>query len=243
MNRLSRIACVLALALLAVSGKVALAQDHGDHHEQHGKQQQVQFRDEDRRATEDWYRQHHQNAPAGWREQDRLPPGIQDRLRPGQALDRDMRSRLHALPPELSRRYALPPKGYRYAVIGGNVVLLDYGYVVHDVFTVTFQQEQARFRDEDRRATEDWYREHHHGAPAGWRDEDRLPPDMQNRLRAGRPLDPDLRSRMQPLPSELSRRYAPPPPGYHYGVIGGNVVLLDNGYVVHDVFSITFQIH
>jgi Ni/Co efflux regulator RcnB len=255
MNRQSLTACALALGFLAVSGRVAPAQDHneqnkGQNKDQHGQsnaqsnqQQQARFRDEDRRATQDWYRQHHQAAPAGWRDQDRLPPGMQDRLRPGHTLDRDLRSRMHSLPSELSRRYAPPPRGYYYAVIGGNVMLLDHGYVIYDVFTITYQQQQARFRDEDRRATEDWYRQHHQQAPAGWRDQDRLPPGMQDRLRPGHPLDPDLRSRMHPLPSELSGRYAPPPTGYHYGVIGGNVVLLDNGYVVHDVFTITFQIH
>ena len=261
MNRQSLTACALALGLLAVSGRVAPAQDYGQNKDQnkgqnkdqHGQgnaqanqqhqsqpQQQARLRDEDRRATEDWYRQHHQQAPAGWRDQDRLPPSMQDRLRPGHTLDRDLRGRMRPVPAELSQRYAPPPRGYRYAVIGGNVVLLDAGYVVFDVFTISFQQ-QTRFRDEDRRASEDWYRQHYQQAPAGWRDQDRLPPSMQDRLRRGHPLDQDLRKRMHPLPSELARRYATPPRGYRYAVIGGNVVLLGNGYVVYDVFTITFH--
>jgi hypothetical protein len=158
MNRRSITACALALGLLAVSGRVALAQDHGQNNEQnknkdsHGQsnaqsdqqhqskqQQQARIRDEDRRATEEWYRQHHQRAPAGWRDQDRLNPSMQGRLRQGRPLDRDLASRMHSLPSDLSRRYGPPPRGWRYGVIGGNVVLLDTRYVVQDVFTITFQ--------------------------------------------------------------------------------------------------------
>jgi hypothetical protein len=159
MNRRSITACALALGLLAVSGRVALAQDHGQNNEQNKgqnkdshrqnnaqsnqqhqskQQQQARIRDEDRRATENWYRQHHQRAPAGWRDQDRLSPRMQEHLRAGRPLDRDLASRMHPLPSDLSRRYGPPPRGWRYGVIGGNVVLLDDRYVVHDVFSITF---------------------------------------------------------------------------------------------------------
>ncbi|HUK22784.1 MAG TPA: hypothetical protein VLV45_14675 [Gemmatimonadales bacterium] len=149
MNRCTLTACTLALGLLAVSGRVALAQNNGDNHGQNNahsnpphqsnQQQEARFRDEDRRATEDWYRQHHQHAPAGWRDKDRLPSSMQDRLRAGRPLDRDLASRMHPLPSDLARHYAPPPRGYRYGVIGGNVVLLDDHYVVHDVFSISFQ--------------------------------------------------------------------------------------------------------
>jgi hypothetical protein len=41
---------------------------------------------------------------------------------------------MYWLPPDLARMYGPAPRGYRYAIIGGNIVLLDEGYQVHDVF-------------------------------------------------------------------------------------------------------------
>jgi hypothetical protein len=103
------------------------------------------------------------------------------------------------------------------------------------------RQHHTRFNDQDRQATRDWYRQNHRGLGAGWRQRDRLSPDLQGRLRVGRHLDPRLRGHMHPLPGDLSRRYGAAPSGYRYMVIGGNVVMLDHADEVHDVFSITLQ--
>jgi hypothetical protein len=43
------------------------------------------------------------------------------------------------------------------------------------------------------------------------------------------------------LPSDLSRRYGPAPRGFRYAIIGGNIVMLDNQYQVHDVFRFDFN--
>jgi Ni/Co efflux regulator RcnB len=155
MNGRSMTACALALAFLALSGKVAIAQDRGqdrrpggeasggdnrqggqrqDPQAQQGKQS---FNDQDRQATQEWYRQHQRNAGRGWRQQDRLPPGLQGRLRAGQRLDPQLRRRMYPLPPDLARRYGPAPRGYRYVIIGGNVVLIDDGYQVRDLFSIT----------------------------------------------------------------------------------------------------------
>jgi Ni/Co efflux regulator RcnB len=101
---------------------------------------------------------------------------------------------------------------------------------------------ETSFNDHDRQATRDWYRQNHTRLGAGWRQQDRLAPGLQIRLRAGQRLDPELRRHMHPLPSDLSRHYRPAPRGYHYAVIGGNVVMLDNADQVHDVFSLTLQV-
>ena len=53
-------------------------------------------------------------------------------------------------------------------------------------------------------------------------------------------LDPEFRGRIRTVPSGL---YFPRPPrGMRYVVIGGHVVLIDNGYRVHDVlhFEVNF---
>jgi hypothetical protein len=146
MNGRSITACALALAFLAVSGKAALAQDRRQdrrpdttRESPNGANRQGghSFNDHDRQVTRDWYQQHQRSLGAGWRQRDRLSPSMQGRLRPGQRLDPQLRRQMHSLPPDLSRQYGPAPRGYRYAVIGGNVVLLDNGDQVQDVFSLT----------------------------------------------------------------------------------------------------------
>jgi Ni/Co efflux regulator RcnB len=141
MNGRTISACALALAFVAMSGKVALAQDRGQDRrpgadaatQEHG------FNDNDRRVTQDWARQHQRHLGAGWRQRDRLTPAMQARLRNGQRLDPQLRRQIHWMPSDLSRRYGPAPRGYRYAMIGGNVVMLDDQYDVRDVFTINLQ--------------------------------------------------------------------------------------------------------
>ena len=69
-----------------------------------------------------------------------------------------------------------------------------------------------------------------------------LSPAMQARIRRGQRLDPQLRSQMHWLPADLSRRYGPAPRGYRYAIIGGNVVVIDEGYNVWDSFGLDITI-
>jgi hypothetical protein len=149
-------ACALAVVFLAVSSTVAVAQgrgqdrgqgnnqgqgsngqDNGQHNGQWDRDHHNTFNDQDRQITRDWYQQHQRNLGRGWRQRDRLSPAMQSRLRPGQRLDPQLRRQMQWLPADLSRQYAPAPVGYRYAIIGGNVVMLDGGYGVHDVFSLT----------------------------------------------------------------------------------------------------------
>jgi hypothetical protein len=104
-----------------------------------------------------------------------------------------------------------------------------------------FPRGEPTFTDRDRRATRDWYRQHRGRLGAGWRDRDRLPPYLEGRLRRGQRLDPMLRQRMYWLPPDLVQIYGPPPRGYRYAIIGGNIVLIDDFYNVHDVFRLEFN--
>ena len=274
MNGRSITACAVALGFLAVSGRVALAQGRGqdrrpdstrespngansqDGHTRNA--QDHQFNDQDRQATRDWYQQNRTRLGAGWRDEDRLSPAMEGRLRRGERLDPELQRQMYWLPPELSQRYGPAPRGYRYAIIGGNIVMLDDTYQVHDVFSLSLQlggpassgqngrlggdQPQYSFNDQDRQATRDWYQQNRTRLGAGWRDEDRLSPAMEGRLRRGDRLDPELQRRMYWLPPELSQRYGSAPRGYRYALIGGNIVMLDDTYQVHDVFRLDFQI-
>ena len=123
------------------------------------------------------------------------------------------------------------------------------GHAPTDADRAAIQADQDRramqgghsFNDHDRQATNNWYQQHQRNLGAGWRQRDRLSPDMQSRLRRGQRLDPQLRRQMHPLPPDLSMQYGPAPRGYHYAVIGGNIVLLDNGDQVQDVFTLTLH--
>jgi hypothetical protein len=142
MNVRSITACALAFVLVAMSGKVAFAQDRDHSQPQHNDEwnrQHPAFNDQDRQVTRDWYRQHQRRLGAGWRERDRLSPDMESHLRRGQRLDPRLRRQMHWLPADLSRRYGPAPRGFRYAIIGGNIVMLDNSYQVHDVFRFDFQ--------------------------------------------------------------------------------------------------------
>jgi hypothetical protein len=165
MNGRSITACALAFAFLAVSGRAAFAQGRGHDRKPNGgaeaengansqgghvtndadrrviaaQEQQHTFNDNDRRATQEWARQNRRHPGAGWRQRDRLSPAMQARLRRGQRLDPQLRSRIHWVPADLSRRYGPAPRGYRYAMIGGNIVMLDDQYEVRDVFSINIR--------------------------------------------------------------------------------------------------------
>ena len=96
-------------------------------------------------------------------------------------------------------------------------------------------QDHSRFDDHDRQVSRDWYNQHHDRPPAGLRDRDRLRPEYESRLRDGYVLDRNMRRMVYPVPSDYYRRLPPPPRGYRYVFVGGHVVLIDNGYRVHDV--------
>lgn len=146
MNARSITACAVALACLALSGKAALAQDRGQNRRPDAardtwnggnNQDRHSFNDRDRQVTRDWYQRNQRHLGAGWRQRDRLSPGMQARLRRGQRLDPQLRRQMHSLPPDLAVQYGPAPRGYRYAIIGGNIVLLDTGDQVQDVFTLS----------------------------------------------------------------------------------------------------------
>jgi len=104
-----------------------------------------------------------------------------------------------------------------------------------------FGQNDRGFTNRDREVTRQWYRQHRSRLGPGWRDRDRLPPYLESRLRRGQRLDPMLRQRMYWLPPDLALMYGPAPRGYRYAIIGGNIVLLDDMYEVHDVFRLDFN--
>ncbi len=140
-----------AMALLALTSTTALAQGHGrgrghDKGEPPGqakkedRQDEAQFRDQDREYANNWYyheyrdtRDNRRELPPGLRDRDRLPPGIERQLQRGWVIDRDYRQQLYPVPVVLVRRFAPPPEGCRYVFFGGRIVLVDPGFRVLDM--------------------------------------------------------------------------------------------------------------
>jgi Ni/Co efflux regulator RcnB len=122
-----------AVLILASSGTAARAQDRRQQDRNDRNQAQSQFDEVERQATRDWYNQHQSHPPAGLRNQDRLSPEQEDRLRPGAQLDPDLRNRVHTAPKDLRRRLHRPPKHQRYVTIGGHIGIIDQTNHVLDV--------------------------------------------------------------------------------------------------------------
>jgi Ni/Co efflux regulator RcnB len=120
-----------AAAILALSGIVALAQDGGQRGDRN--RTTTQFDSHDQQVTHDWYNQHKDNPPVGFRSQDRLSPDQESRLHEGAVLDKDMRRNVHPAPPELTRQLPAPPSHHRYVAIGGHVGMIDNSYHVKAV--------------------------------------------------------------------------------------------------------------
>jgi Ni/Co efflux regulator RcnB len=144
---------ILPVALLAVTCGAAVAQGNG-HDRNRGqakKEQRAESRrpapdqhqspnrinDHDRQVANTWYGRHRSHPPRGFRDRDRLPQAYEARLQPGYEFDSYMRRRAYLAPRDLTRDFAPAPRGYRYMVIGGHIVLVDAGYRVADVFRLT----------------------------------------------------------------------------------------------------------
>jgi len=130
-------ACVTAL--LALTCCAAVAQDRNDQNrgenrndENRGqsKKKYRQFNEKQRQYARTYYDQNRNQVI--FRQDSRWNNDYENRLRPGYVLDDDMRRMSRPAPIEMMRGFGPAPRGYRYVVIGGHVVLIDSGYRVHD---------------------------------------------------------------------------------------------------------------
>jgi Ni/Co efflux regulator RcnB len=119
-----RLAIAAAATLIALSGTTALAQDRQQRRDQN-REGHTQFDNNDQQAARDWYQQHRDHPPAGFRNQDRLSADEESRLREGEVLDRNLRRKVHSAPHDLTRRLPPPARNHRYVTIGGHVGLID----------------------------------------------------------------------------------------------------------------------
>jgi Ni/Co efflux regulator RcnB len=135
-------------AAVALSGSVTSAHQYGNQNKNdqnsnqnrnqqsrgdQNRQDHTKFDDHDQQVTRDWYKQHHDNAPVGLRDRDRLSSDEESRLRPGSTLDSHLRSKAHPIPPDLSRELPPPPRDSHYVALGGHVAQVDKRNHVQDV--------------------------------------------------------------------------------------------------------------
>ena len=131
-----------ATALLALTCSAAVAPDRDKHNRDdkelnrgQSKKEYRQFNERQRQAAQTYYNQHREHESL--KHDDRWNNDYESRLRPGYVLDDDMRRMSRPAPYEMTRGFGPAPRGYRYVVIGGHVVLVDSGYRVHD--TIHFE--------------------------------------------------------------------------------------------------------
>ena len=94
------------------------------------------FDDHDRQVVTTWYDGHHTNLPRGMRDNDRFPPNIEGQIQAGYVLDPGMRRQVNSVPAQLLRMLGPAPRGDRYVMINGHILLIDRRYQVIDVIHV-----------------------------------------------------------------------------------------------------------
>jgi Ni/Co efflux regulator RcnB len=134
-------ACVTALLALTCCASVAQEDQSRGNDKNHGQSQRNENRGQSKKRYRQFnenqrqnaYNYYHQNQnQEGFRHDDRWNNDYENRIRPGYVLDDDMRRMSRPAPYEMTRGMGRPPRGYRYIVVGGHVVLIDNGYRVHD---------------------------------------------------------------------------------------------------------------
>jgi Ni/Co efflux regulator RcnB len=116
-------ACAAALLALTCGAAVAKDQNRGQ-----SKKEYRQFNENQRQYARTYYNQNQRY----FAQDSRWKNDHENRLQPGYVLDRDMRRMSRPAPRDLMRGLGPAPRGYRYVVIGGHVVLVDNRYRVHD---------------------------------------------------------------------------------------------------------------
>jgi hypothetical protein len=95
-----------------------------------------QFSDQDRRAIQDWNRNHPdamKQILGGFGV--RVDNGDLDRrLEVGNVVDPDLQNRARPAPDELANHLSVPPRGWRYVIIGDRLCLVDRDWRIHESF-------------------------------------------------------------------------------------------------------------
>jgi hypothetical protein len=95
------------------------------------------FRDAEIRLIQDYYRPGSGHLPPGLAKKEKLPPGLESKLKRKGTLPLGLEPHLEQLPEDLARQLPPPTNGCRRAVVGTTVVLIEQSSnLVHDLFGV-----------------------------------------------------------------------------------------------------------
>ncbi len=109
-------------------------EDDGERGEERRGASGIIFTERDRVLITDWFRANGGDLPPGLAKRDRLPPGLEKQLRERGTLPPGLQKRIQPLPFELDRKLHRLPAGYRRAVIGGNVIIMnEETSVIYDI--------------------------------------------------------------------------------------------------------------
>jgi hypothetical protein len=125
-----------ATVVLALMCGTAIARDRSEQKQQKAqnrgqmKKQYRQFQENQRQYAHTYYGQNQNHAM--FKPDNRWNNDYDMRIQPGYVLDGEMRRMIHPAPNAMMRGLGRAPRGYRYVVIGGHLVLIDNRYRVHD---------------------------------------------------------------------------------------------------------------
>lgn len=122
----------------AVSRHHRRGEDEGEDDDEQGEERrgasEIIFTARDRILISDWFRANGSDLPPGLAKRDHLPPGLEKQLRERGTLPPGLQKRVQPLPLELERKLHRLPAGYRRAVIGGNVIIMnEETSVIYDI--------------------------------------------------------------------------------------------------------------
>lgn len=211
---------LLAIGIFASSGITLLAQGSIT----------FTFGDGDRQAMREWYRDHYNASEF---QGQRWNPQWDQRLQVGIVLAPDLRALARPAPQDLYRRLTPLQRGSRYVIVGDRLLVVDNRWLIQDI------NHFDRIDGPDQQVMRDWYRDHRDAPEFGGRQ--RSNDQLEQRIRVGAVLDPDLRRLARPVPADLLGRLPPRPRYLRYMIVGDHVCLIDNRWIVRDVLHFERQ--
>jgi hypothetical protein len=132
--------CAAGLLALGLTGSAALGLGMGGKKDEkaenrgQSKKEYRQLEEKQRQYAQTYYDQHQSHKV--FRADNRWKNDYETRLQPGYVLDSEMRRMSRPAPRDMIIGLGRAPRGYRYIVIGGHVILVDNAYRVHDTVRI-----------------------------------------------------------------------------------------------------------
>ena len=123
--KIRRLIAIFAIMSLGLFGAIILAQERSTSADTTASGQHTRFDARDRELAGEWYRERQADLPSGFREEDRLTPNSESRLRVGEVLDSDLRGKIQPVSADLLQKLPLAPRNYRYVILDGHLLLVD----------------------------------------------------------------------------------------------------------------------